>query len=55
MNRTSGGKLMGQEDRVDSSIGAEPEIQPLQNSYDSGYEHSWQHWAAVRQLVEEAE
>jgi len=46
---------MGHENRVDSSIGTESEIHPLQNSYDAGYKHSWQHWAAVRQLVEEAE
>jgi len=46
---------MGQEDTVEPSIGEEREIQLLQNSYDTGYEHSWQHWAAVRQLVEEAD
>jgi len=46
---------MGQEDRVESSVEAELKFPLLQNSYDSGYEHSWQHWAAVRQLVEEAD
>lgn len=25
------------------------------SSYDNGYEHSWQHYAAVRRVVEEAE
>jgi len=28
---------------------------PLVTSYDSGYEHSLEHWLAVRQLVEAAE
>jgi hypothetical protein len=28
---------------------------PSGDSYDSGYEHSWQHWLAVRELVEEAD
>ena len=32
-----------------------PETQPLRNSYDSGYEHSWQHWVALRELVEGAD
>jgi hypothetical protein len=27
---------------------------PLITSYDSGYEHSFEHYAEVRQLVEEA-
>jgi len=32
-----------------------PETQPLRDSYDSGYEHSWQHWVALRELVEGAD
>jgi hypothetical protein len=28
---------------------------PLVTSYDSGYEHSLEHWLAVQQLVEAAE
>jgi len=34
---------------------AAKEMQPRRNSYDSGYEHSWQHWFAVRELVEDAD
>jgi hypothetical protein len=29
--------------------------QPIVGSYDTGYEHSLQHYAAVRKIVEEAE
>ena len=29
--------------------------QPRVTSYDSGYEHSLEHWLGVRQLVEAAE
>ena len=32
-----------------------PETQPRRDSYDSGYEHSWQHWVALRELVEGAD
>jgi hypothetical protein len=46
---------MGHEIRVEAHIKAAPEIQPLRNSYDSGYEHSWEHWLAIRELVEEAD
>ena len=46
---------MGHENSVEARIEAEPEIQPLRDSYDSGYEHSGEHWVAVRQLVEEAD
>jgi hypothetical protein len=34
------------------SDGRDP--RPLITSYDSGYEHSFEHYAEVRQLVEEA-
>ena len=46
---------MGREAAVPQRIENEPEVQPVQNSYDSGYEHSWQHWLAVRELVEGAD
>lgn len=32
-----------------------PETRPLRSSYDSGYEHSWQHLVALRELVEDAD
>jgi len=34
---------------------SEPQKQPLRDSYDSGYEHSWQHLVALRELVEGAD
>ena len=46
---------MGHEITVDARDAAETEIQPLRNSYDSGEEHSWEHWVAVRELVEAAD
>ena len=46
---------MGQEIMRDTATKIENETQPLRTSYDSGYEHSWEHWAALRHLVEEAE
>lgn len=42
---------MGHKSRVEARIDAEPEIQPLSNSCDSGYERRWEHWIAIRQLV----
>ena len=33
----------------------ESEIQPLRDSYDSGYEHSGEHWVAIRQLVDDVD
>ena len=48
-----GDRSMGHEISVENKV--ESEIQPLRDSYDSGYEHSAEHWVALRQLVEEAE
>ena len=31
------------------------ENSPADESYDSGYEHSWQHWVAVKELVDDAD
>jgi hypothetical protein len=45
------GHAIGDQARIE----AKPETQPLRDSYDSGYEHSWQHWVAVRELVEAAD
>jgi hypothetical protein len=46
---------MGHEISVEARTKVESEIQPLPDSYDSGYEHSGEHWADLRQLVEEAD
>jgi len=46
---------MGHEVTVEARTKVESEIQPLRDSYDSGYEHSGEHWIALRQLVEEAD
>jgi len=46
---------MGHEISVEARTRVESEIQPLRDSYDSGYEHSGEHWAAVRQLVEDVD
>ena len=44
---------MGHEISVEARLKGDTEFQPFRNSYDSGYEHSGEHWFAVRQLVEE--
>jgi len=46
---------MGHEISVEARTRAESEIQPLRDSYDSGYEHSGEHWFAVRELVDAAD
>jgi len=46
---------MGHEISVEARTMVDTEIQPLRDSYDSGYEHSGEHWAAVRQLVEDVD
>jgi hypothetical protein len=47
---------MGHEVREKEAISAESASPPpAVDSYDSGYEHSWQHWVAVRELVEGAD
>ena len=44
-----------------SELASKPQIaspsgsRPLVTSYDSGYEHSPEHWLAVKQLVEAAD
>jgi len=46
---------MGPEVTLPERTEIEPEVQPVRDSYDSGYEHSLQHWLAVRELVEGAD
>ena len=50
-----GDRTMGHEVHEKESIPLERTTPPLRHSYDSGYEHSWQHWCAVRELVEQAD
>jgi len=55
VDEPKGDRSMGHEISVEARTKVESEIQPLRDSYDSGYEHSGEHWVAIRQLVEEAD
>ena len=46
---------MGHEISVEARNKVETEVQPLRDSYDSGYEHSGEHWIAIRRLVEDVD
>jgi len=50
-----GDRIMGHEVQDKESIPLERTTPPFCDSYDSGYEHSWQHWCAVRELVKQAD
>ena len=51
-----GDRTMGHETNLDIRTDKpDKEMQPQRDSYDSGYEHSWQHWFAVRERVEDAD
>lgn len=43
---------MGREATLPKRIETTLEDQPHRDSYDSGYEHSLQHWIDLRELVE---
>lgn len=46
---------MAYEIAIKSPLESGAVTRPLVTSYDSGYEHSLEHWAKVRRLVEDAD